>query len=129
MTVAKKKPESNMDYAKPKPRAQRLPGMDEPKVAKLESLAHDYADVRDQRIALSVNEGALKSDIMAEMKRLKKEHYKRDGVEITLVHEKENVKVKIKPSSEEDEAIDDEPSKVDVNVSDVDDAEFEVAEG
>jgi len=99
--VAKNKAESNIDYAKPKPRAQRLPGMDEPKVAKLESLAHEYADIRDQRIALSVNEGSLKADIMEEMKRLKKEHYKRDGVEITLVHEKENVKVKIKPTSEE----------------------------
>lgn len=131
---AKKPAKSNMDYANPKKKAakkavkktvavkksarqQGLPGMEDRAVNSLEELALSYADIRDSRIALSVQEGDKKKELIKEMKRLKKEHYKRDGITVDLVHEKENIKVRVKARGEED----DEPSKESVTVDIADD--------
>jgi len=125
-----KKPASNLNYAKPKkksPRPQNLPGMEDRAVETIETMARDYADIRDERIQLNVKESQLKSDLMTEMKRLKKDHYKRDGVEITIIHEKENLKVKVKAHEEDsdDEPSNEPPEDVEVEVAE---PEFEPAE-
>ena len=131
-----KKPASNLNYAKPKkvvkksPRPQALPGMEDRAVETIETMARDYADIRDERIQLNVKESQLKSDLMTEMKRLKKDHYKRDGVEITIIHEKENLKVKVKAHEEDsdDEPSHEEPDEEPETNDEVAEPEFEPAE-
>lgn len=84
-----------------KPKQARLPQMDDPQIEELESLAESYAEVRDQRLALTPQEKKLKDDLLAAMKRNKKETYKRDGIEVRVVHEEETVKVKITKDKDE----------------------------
>ena len=79
-----------------KPKQARLPQMDDAKIEELEFAAEQYAEIRDQRLALTPQEKKLKDDLLAAMKRNKKETYVRDGIEIRVVHEQETVKVKIK---------------------------------
>jgi hypothetical protein len=78
-----------------KPRDVTLPGLEDRTIAELETLAADYADIRDRRIALNKEEGDLKARVMAEMRRQQKETYKRDGIEIRIVHGDDDVKVKV----------------------------------
>lgn len=87
-----------------KPRQPRLPEMEDPKLDELHSLAEDYVDIRDRRIALNKEEKPLKDSLLNAMKKHGKEHYKHDGLEITVVHEDEHVKVKLSKDSEGDEA-------------------------
>lgn len=79
-----------------KPKQARLPQMDDPQIEELESLAESYADVRDQRLALTPQEKKLKDDLLAAMKRNHKQLYRRDGIEIEIVPEGEKVKVRLK---------------------------------
>jgi hypothetical protein len=131
-----KKKGSNLGYAEPKrkkvtkkapavkkgPRQQALPGIEDRAINSLEEKALRYAEVRDSRMALSKDEVTAKAEVMNEMKRLKKEHYKRNRIDITMVHEKENVKVVVKAETGDgeddmDEEVDDrEPQDVDVQV-------------
>lgn len=62
----------------------------------LDGLAHDYAEVRDDRIALNRREHDLKEAIRLEMHKYGKPEYKYGGVTIKLVSGEEEVKVKIK---------------------------------
>lgn len=84
------------DPEEKKPKQARLPQMEDPKIEELEHVAESYAEIRDQRLALTPQEKKLKDDLLAAMKRNGKETYKRDGIEIRVVHEQETVKVKIK---------------------------------
>jgi hypothetical protein len=93
------------------PRDRDLPGMEDRAIAELETLAADYADIRDRRIALNAEEGDLKSRVMAEMRRQKKELYKRNGIEIRIVRGDDDVKVKVStadPGNGGDEEEDDD---------------------
>jgi len=81
-----------------KPRQARLPEMEDPQIEELESAAERYAEIRDERMALTPREKQLKDDLLAAMKRHGKEKYNRDGIEIKVVHEKETVKVRLKKS-------------------------------
>jgi hypothetical protein len=103
--MAKKKEESK------RPRQQRLPGTEDAAIEVLEEKALEYADVRDQRISLSGQEGELKQELLALMKANKREHYQRGNILIDIVHEEENVKVKIKSASAEDEPSHERPKK------------------
>jgi hypothetical protein len=116
--------QSNLSYAEPNKiaRQQSLPTMQDRAIKSLENRAYDYADVRDQRIGLSKREGELKQELLGLMKKHEKEEYHHGSVHITLVHEKENVRVKIKADgdeelsheeSEEDEE-QDEPIEVEI---------------
>lgn len=80
---------------------QRLPGMEDPAVEALEEKALQYAQVRDERIGLSQKEGELKEVLLALMKAQERTHYHHGSITIDIVHEKENVKVKVKASEEE----------------------------
>lgn len=97
-----KKQTSSSKPAKKSPRPQRLPGMEDAKIAELENKALDYADIRDERIKLSVQEGDLKKELLTLMKARKLEHYAHGSVTIDIVHESENVKVKVKAQSTEE---------------------------
>tara|TARA_Y100000310_G_scaffold98201_2_gene95967 strand:- start:3692 stop:3958 length:267 start_codon:yes stop_codon:yes gene_type:complete len=83
---------------------QNLPGMEDRAIEALESAAIEYAEVRDQRIALNAGEVQLKGRLLGLMKQHKRERYENAAVSIRLVHEKETVKVKIKkPKKKDDE--------------------------
>ena len=90
------------------PTSPRLPGVDDGEIVSLENLAEEYATIRDDRMALSQAEIRLKGELLAEMKRLKKKRYHRNGITISVVVEAEGVKVKVKPpATEADEADED----------------------
>ena len=82
------------------PRQNQLPGMEDAKMARIENLAFDYAELRDERVALSAREIDLKTKLIDEMHKQKKTEYKRNGITVKLTVEKEGVKVRVK--SEDD---------------------------
>lgn len=112
---AKKAAKSNMGYANPSKkkaakkavkkiaRQENLPGMEDKAIKPLENKAFQYAGVRDERIGLSKQEGELKQELLGLMKKYEKTEYRHGTISITLVHEKENVRVKIKAAGEDDE--------------------------
>lgn len=75
--------------------------MEDAAIQALEDKALEYAEIRDQRIALSGQEGELKKELLALMKANKRTHYQHNNILIDIVHEEENVKVKIKAADEE----------------------------
>ncbi len=89
------------------PRQKSLPGMADTKIAKLETLAYDYAEIRDQRQALTLQEVELKTNLIEAMHKAGKTEYKRGGISIKLVAETEKVKVRV---SEDDTPADNEPA-------------------
>jgi hypothetical protein len=87
-------------------RQEELPGMTDRKLKDLHEAALSYAELRDARIAASTPEVKAKTDLLALMKSHKLEHYKYNGVEITVTHEKENVRVTVKAHDSEEELVD-----------------------
>ena|SRR5258708_15530345 len=92
---AKKGPELLQPPPEERGKTKRLPGMEDAAIEALEDTAREYANTRDDRMALLESEVVLKEQLLDLMKKNKKEFYKRDGVEVRLVHEKESVKVKV----------------------------------
>lgn len=88
----------------PKPRDQRLPGMEDAMITALHNSALEYAEIRDQRQELTTQEVDLKSKLIKLMHKHNKETYEYNGISITLVHEDETVKVRVKKNSDETEA-------------------------
>ena len=86
-----------------KPRQARLPEMDDPEIEELEAAAQDYAEIRDERMALTPREKKLKDDLLAAMIRHNREKYVRGNIEIKVVREAATVKVRIKKTSEDEE--------------------------
>jgi hypothetical protein len=85
-------------------RQDALPGLENRKIKALQDAAMDYADIRDQRVALTSQEVELKQKLIDLMHKHDRETYTYNGVTITLVHEEESVKVKVsKPKAEESE--------------------------
>ena len=84
--------------------AQDLPGMEDRTIGSLEKMAEEYADYRDERIAIGQREVRLKADVMSEMKRLGKTRYHRNGITIEIVVEQESVKVSVKKPKEDVES-------------------------
>ncbi len=83
-------------------RQDRLPGVEEdPLIEALQEAALDYAQIRDERQALTAREVEAKGRLKDLMHAHKKEIYKHGGVIVTLVKEEENVKVKIKATDED----------------------------
>ena len=92
-TMAKDKKEAAV---KKSPRQQPLTGMEDSKIDALEEIALNYADLRDERMSIGKKEQELKQQLLALMKAQKREHYHRGTITIDIVHEKENLKVKVK---------------------------------
>ena len=87
-----------------KGRQKRLPGMADAKLEALHNAALSYAEVRDQRQALTKQEVDLKGSLLTLMHKSKKDHYEYNGVTVDLVAEKETVKVRVKKAKlDEDE--------------------------
>src|ERR1700677_1088771 len=97
--MAKAKAAKEKPSARKTPRAQTLPGMEDNKVEALEEIALDYADMRDERMKLGKREVEFKNQLLTLMKAQKREHYHRGSITIDIVHEEENVKVKVKADS------------------------------
>jgi hypothetical protein len=91
-----------------RPRQADLPGTEDRAIKALEDAAGAYADIRDQRIALNVDEAKLKSQVLTLMHKHGKTIYQRDGITITIIPEQETVKVKVRKPGDDDE-VDDEP--------------------
>jgi hypothetical protein len=105
--------------AKKGPRQQSLEGIGDARIEVLEDKALQYAEVRDERIGLSQKEGELKGQLLDLMKAQKREHYQRGNIRIDIVHEKENIKVKVKAGGGGDEDDDDEEAAADTEKSTV----------
>jgi hypothetical protein len=84
------------DTPKRKPRQPRLPTMQDPEIEELETAAEAYADVRDQRMELTLQEVQLKEELLKLMESHGKTSYVHDGYDIKVVMEAKKVKVKIK---------------------------------
>lgn len=82
-------------------RQEDLPGMENRRLKDLHEAALDYAEKRDERMALSVEEVELKQRLLKLMHKHKLENYDFEGVHIELVHEEETVKVRVKAAKEE----------------------------
>jgi hypothetical protein len=91
------KPELLSDANKKKGKKNpRLPGMEDAEIEELEEAAEEYADIRDQRQELTVEEVRLKKELLDLMHANKKTEYNHNGVSIKVVVESEKVKVRIK---------------------------------
>jgi hypothetical protein len=82
------------------PKNPRLPGMEDAAIEELESAAEEYAEIRDQRMALTPEETRTKNNVLGLMKKHHKETYFHAGIEIELIHEQETVKVRVKKPEE-----------------------------
>jgi hypothetical protein len=96
--AAKKSPE-----VKKGPRQQQLPEMEDRAIEALEEKAQEYVEARDERMGLSKKEVEVKGQLLQLMKAHKREHYKRGPIEINIVHEKENIKVKVKAAGDDED--------------------------
>lgn len=92
--------------AKKQPRSGSLPGMEDHAIRALDNAAAEYADIRDQRMALTTQETDLKSRALKLMKKYGKTTYKHNGVSIEIVAGDESIKVRVKVPSEEPNADD-----------------------
>jgi hypothetical protein len=86
-----------------KPKQDELPGI-ERKMKDLHEAALEYADIRDRRQELTVEEVAAKTKLLDLMHKHKKEEYEYEGVSIRVVHEEETVKVRVRKVEEEEAA-------------------------
>lgn len=120
MSKAKKK--SKKPSPKPKktvevkrsPRQTSLPGMQDAKIAAIESVALDYDDIKKQRMELSKQESDLKQSLITLMHKAKKKQYIRNGISVILVVEEETVKVKVKSDDDEESEV---PTEAEIQAS------------
>jgi len=100
-----KKPAAKKKVAvtiKRKPRAQRLPGMEDAGIKELENIAEDMADVISQKKELIASEKNLNEMLVAAMKKHGKTTYSHRGITINL-SATEKAKVTIKEEGELDD--------------------------
>ena len=80
-----------------------LPGMENHSgIPELDELGMEYAEIRDERIALTEREVELKGRLLEMMKKHGKKSYIRKDIEIRIVPSEEKVKVKIKKEKSSD---------------------------
>ena len=80
---------------KDKPKQGDLPTMEDRKIPELHAAAEEYADGRDDRMAMTKKEVDLKTRLIDLMHRFKKTTYSFNGLTIELIPEKEKVRVRI----------------------------------
>jgi len=81
--------------SKPKPKQGSLPGLEDRALAELEALAEQYAEIRDDRMALNEKEVELNDELLALMKKHKKTEYHHGDVHCWIKATDERVRVKI----------------------------------
>ena len=90
-------------HSKPKsklPRQDALPGMENAKIKAIEDAAMDYAEIRDQRQELTIQEVDLKTKLLDLMHKNGKTEYKRGNISISIIPEGEKVKVRVREEAE-----------------------------
>lgn len=88
---------------KARPRQPDLPGTEDRAIKPLEESAAAYADIRDQRMALNVDEAKLKATLLTLMKKHGKSVYHRNGITIQIVQEEETVRVRVKKADDDED--------------------------
>lgn len=106
MAKTKQRKSAKPESVRRSPRTGSLPGLEDHAIKALDNAAAEYADIRDQRMALTNQEVDLKSRAMKLMKKYGKTTYKHNGVSIEIVPGDESIKVKVKLPSEEPNADD-----------------------
>jgi hypothetical protein len=108
--AAAKKKAKQSNNSKPKlvakkgPRQQSLPGLEDRAIAVLDDAALSYAEIRDQRMELTLQETQAKDKVSKLMHKRGKTKYQHGNILIELIPEGEKVKVRIKPEGEENES-------------------------
>jgi hypothetical protein len=95
MADKKKKKSEKKVAVKKSPRQDSLPGLEDRALKSLENAALDYDDIKKQRMALTEQEVPAKALVMRLMHAAGKTDYVHGRIEIHLVVEEENVKVKV----------------------------------
>lgn len=103
LAAKRKKSNHKAVEIKRKPRAQRLPGMEDSGIQELENLANDMADTIGQKKELMASEKVLNEQLVTAMKKHGKTVYSHRGIHINL-SATEKAKVVIK------EEVDDTPA-------------------
>lgn len=103
--LAKKK--SKPVQIKRKPRAQRLPGMEDAGIMELENLANDIDDLQTEKKAINGNISTLQDSLVAAMKKHGRTSYSHKGVTINL---ESSDKVKVVVKDADDTPADNEPA-------------------
>ena len=87
-----------------RPKQETLPTMEDRAIKPLQDAAHEYAEIRDERIALNQREADLKNKVRTLMHKHNKTRYAYEGVEIELLPPdgEEQVKVKVKKPADGD---------------------------
>ena len=100
--AADRRPKAAKAKAVPaRPKQPSLPEMDDRSFQDLDNKAHEYAEVRDERMALTEREVALRGELLELMHKHKKQDYVYQEVEIHVVKEDEKVRVKIHRDKED----------------------------
>lgn len=84
------------------PSDRTLPGLEDRAIRELEDIGSVYADIRDQRIRLSREEGSLKDTAKKVMHKHNKTVYRSKTIEIVLTAGEEDIKVKIRKDDGQD---------------------------
>ena len=96
MTKKKAAPKQKVKTnSKPKPKQGSLPGLEDRALAELEALAEQYAEIRDDRMALNEKEVELNDELLALMKKHKKTEYHHGDVHCWIKSAGEKVRVKL----------------------------------
>lgn len=104
-----RRPRDGYPKAAPSSRPRQQDLIEDRAIKSLEDAAQDYAHIRDERMTLTESEATLKVNLLALMKEHGKTVYHRGSVTITVVAEREKVKVRVRKASEAGElAPDDE---------------------
>lgn len=100
--------DNNPPAAQPKPkkgpRQADLPGMEDRAIQALDDSALSYAEIRDARMKLSLEETEAKTMLLGLMHANKKSSYTHANIHIEIVPEGEKLKVKIKSEDVEEPA-------------------------
>jgi hypothetical protein len=83
------------------PRQEVLAGIGDAKIQAIENAALDYAEIRDERQALTVKEVDLKKKLLDLMHKKELTEYKRNGISVKVILEQENVKVRVRESEDD----------------------------
>jgi hypothetical protein len=92
-TLQKPKSEEKKTMARAK--QTDLPGMENRMIPALQEALLEYAEIRDERMALSAKEVELKGKVLGLMHQYKKTEYDYDGVHAEIIVESEKVKVTV----------------------------------
>ena len=105
ITTKKKKPTKKKVTPKPAkaPKAKQAQMFDT-QIESLEKLANDYEEAEEQATEYRKQMDVIQGELIAEMKRLGKKHYLRDGIELKFVEKSERVKVTVKDKETSNES-------------------------